>query len=392
MSVEPRPIRLSRAGKLIVVTIILTLTILLVRGLGPVATPFIAAAITAYLFNPLITWLHQRTKVARGVWIGVLYLLLGLLMYGFVSFLGPIIASEYHEFVRTLPAIIKDVRQQLQNNTTISLGGLQIDAGPVDQSLNDLLSEIGRRIPEQAPRLFATLIETVLLFISYLMVTYYLLDQADRVMEWMYNLVPAQYRLEIRTLGQQIDGVLAGYVRGTLLLIPIMAFFLYISLSILGIRYALILAIVSGFLEVIPLIGPWSAAGITIAVSLFQATTPFGWPHWVLAGVIGLVYFVLRILEDNFIIPRIVGHAVHLHPMLVIFAILAGGALGGAFGLFVSIPVAGVVRILLRYFYAKLIDQDLPPLPAEPPHELEPHPLPTPIPEQTEAPISEGQV
>ncbi|MDZ4720639.1 MAG: AI-2E family transporter [Roseiflexaceae bacterium] len=380
MSAEPQPIRLSPIGKPITIAIIITLALLLIRGLGPVATPFIAAGITAYLFNPLITWLHHRTKVGRGAWIGLLYLILGLLIYLLVRFIGPIIAGEYRELVRTIPTLIKDLREQLQNNATINLGGLQFNAGPADQSLTALLSEIGRQIPAQAPRLFATVIETLLLFVSYLMVTYYLLDQADRVMEWIYGLVPAPYRAEIRTLGQQIDAVLAGYVRGTLLLVPIMAVMLYIALLILGVRYALILAIISGFLEIIPLIGPWSAAGITIIVSLFQVTTAFGWPHWLLAGVIGLVYFVLRILEDNFIIPRIVGGAVHLHPMLVIFAILAGGALGGAFGLFVAIPVAGVLRILLRYFYYKLIDQDpptseahgLPPVP-------EPHSEPAPV-------------
>jgi predicted PurR-regulated permease PerM len=397
MRVEPQPIRLSPVGKLIVVAIIVTLAILLIRGLGPVATPFIAAAISAYLFNPLITWLHRRTNVGRGAWIGLLYLILGILMYLLVRFIGPIIAGEYRELVRTVPTLIKDLREQLQNNATINLGGLQFDTGPADQSLTALLGEIGRQIPAQAPRLFATVIETLLLFVSYLMVTYYLLDQADRVMEWVYGLVPAPYRAEIRTLGQQIDGVLAGYVRGTLLLVPIMAVLLYIALMILGIRYALIIAIISGFLEIIPLIGPWSAAGIAITVSLFQATTPFGWPHWVLAAVIGLVYFVLRIMEDNFIIPRIVGEAVHLHPMLVIFAILAGGAIGGAFGLFVAIPVAGVLRILVRYFYYKLIDQDPPihagPVPPGPaPHTPEPQPEPEPVAEQTDgvAPVGQG--
>ena len=129
-----------------------------------------------------------------------------------------------------------------------------------------------------------------------------------------------------------------------------------------GVRYALVIAIVSGFLEIIPVIGPWSAASIGMSVALFQATAPFGWPNWVLALVVGLVYFILRMFEDNFIIPQVVGHAVHLHPVLVLFAVLAGGAMGGAFGLLIGIPVAAIVRLLLRYLYRKLIDlPDLPP-------------------------------
>ena len=110
-------------------------------------------------------------------------------------------------------------------------------------------------------------------------------------------------------MGAQIDRILAGYVRGTLLLIPIMATLTTIALMLLGVRYALVLGIVTGILETIPLIGPWSAAGIAIGVALFQAPAPWGWPAWLIAGAIGLTYFVLRMFEDNFIIPHVVGPA-----------------------------------------------------------------------------------
>jgi predicted PurR-regulated permease PerM len=207
----------------------------------------------------------------------------------------------------------------------------------------------------------------------------------------VYRLVPEQYRGEIRGLGRQIDGVLSSYIRGTLLLIPIMAVVTYIALSILGVRYALVLGIATGFLEVIPLVGPWSAAGIAMMVALFQTTTPFGWDNWVLAVVVGVTYFVLRMSEDNFIIPYVVGHAVHLHPVLVLFAILAGGAIGGPFGLFISIPTVAVARLLLLYIYRKLVDSpELPPTDAAPP----PQPVtatPAPRPKEPSQPLASVQ-
>src|SRR5690606_26549731 len=107
--------------------------------------------------------------------------------------------------------------------------------------------------PERVPHLVAIAFETVLLFVTYLIITYYLLLQADKIMEWAYGLVPAPYRAEIRSLGRQIDSILAGYIRGTLLLIPIMAALTYVALTILGVRYALVLAIFSGVVEIIPL-------------------------------------------------------------------------------------------------------------------------------------------
>jgi predicted PurR-regulated permease PerM len=369
MSVEARPIRLSPAGKLITIAIIVALTIFVIRGLGSVIIPFIAAAITTYLFNPLITWLNRRSRVGRGAWIGILYIVAGLLVYSLVTTLGPVVVRQYNDLIAQLPATINSVQQQLLLLGPIVIGDITIDIEPLNESLRNVIVEFARQLPERVPHLVAIAFETVLLFVTYLMITYYLLLQADKIMEWTYGLVPAPYREEIRSLGRQIDGILSGYIRGTLLLIPIMSVLTYIALSIMGIRYALVIAIFSGVVEIIPLIGPWTAALTAISVALFQFPAPFGWPHWLVAGVLGLIYFVLRMFEDNFIIPHVVGPAVHLHPMLVIFAILAGGALGGAFGLFVSIPVAAIARLLLRYMYYKLIDEPEPP-PSDPGHPI----------------------
>lgn len=376
MTVESKPIRLSPVGKFITVAILVGLAILLIRALGPVMSPFVGAAITAYLFNPIIRWLHVKTRVGRAMWILALYVLVGVLVYGLGRFVGPLIIGQYNEIVLQFPATLNMIQREIAANQVIAVGGIQLDIGPVEEPVLDFLTEIGRNLPETVPHLFLTAIESVLLFLTYLIVTFYFLLQSDQIVSWLYGLVPGPYRAEIRALGKQVDGILSSYVRGTLLLIPIMSVLTYIALTILGVRYALVIAIATGFLEIIPLIGPWSAAGIAMAVSLFQPTTPFGWDNWLLAAVVGVTYFVLRMSEDNFIIPYVVGHAVHLHPVLVLFAILAGGAVGGAFGLFISIPTVAIIRLLLRYIYRKLIDSpELPPPDTSPP----PKPLPLPL-------------
>jgi predicted PurR-regulated permease PerM len=285
-----------------------------------------------------------------------------MLIYGLVRFLGPIVAHQYRDLRdRLIPSIINDLNQ-LPANQTIELGGVAINIGSLEAPVIEFLTSLGTSLPEKVPHLVFSALESVILFVTYLIVTFYLLLQTEQIVMKFYSLVPAPYRLEIRGLGQRIDEILGGYIRGTLLLIPIMSVLTYIALTILGVRYALVIALASGILEVIPLVGPWSAAGIAMSVALFQATAPFGWPTWVLVLVVGATYFVLRMFEDNFIIPFVVGHAVNLHPVIVLFAILAGGALGGPFGLLVSLPVAAVGRLLLRYLYRKLVDApDLPP-------------------------------
>lgn len=338
---------------------------------GHILTPFVAAVITAYLFNPLIGWLNRRVNIGRALWIGILYVLVGTITYFLLRMLGPLVMHQYYGLINQIPNMSNQVEEWIVKNQHFHIGGISFDLYTFEKPITDFLNEITQNLQGvvlKVPDLVVSVLERVVLFVTYLIVTFYLLLQADQLTAWMYDLVPAPYREEIKGLGKQVDMILAGYIRGTLLLIPIMSVLTYIALTILDVRYALMIAIASGVLEVIPLIGPWSAAGIAMTVALFQSTAPFGWPNWVLALVVGATYFVLRMSEDNFIIPQVVGHAVHLHPVLVLFAILAGGAVGGPFGLLVAIPVAAVARLLLRYIYRKLIDvQELPPPDVQPP-------------------------
>jgi predicted PurR-regulated permease PerM len=384
VSIEPKPIRLTPAAKFVVITIIVAFGILLIWAANPVMGPFVGAIITAYLFNPLIGWLHRRTRIGRAFWIAVLYILVGSLAYALIRWLGPMVGFQYRGLVAQIPRMRDQIEVWIAANQLIDLGGITIDLFALERPLTSFLTELSNSLPSRVPDLVVTALERVLLFVTYLIATFYLLLQAEEITNWMYHLVPAPYRAEIRALGRQIDATLTGYIRGTLLLIPIMSVLTYIVLSILGIRYALVIAIASGLLEIIPLIGPWSAAGIAVSVSLLQLTTPFGWSHALLAVVVGVSYFILRMAEDNFIIPQVVGHAVHLHPVLVLFAILAGGAIGGPFGLLVGIPVVAVARLLLRFLYRKLVDApdltlpDLREPPSEPQRTTQPLNAPAP--------------
>jgi predicted PurR-regulated permease PerM len=137
-----------------------------------------------------------------------------------------------------------------------------------------------------------------------------------------------------------------------------MAVLTTIALWLLGVRYALLIGIVSGIVEILPIIGPWSAAAFAIIMAVFQSPLPFGDTVFMVSAVIGGVYFALRMFEDYVIIPAVVGPAVHLHPILVIAAILAGAEIGGILGLFLAIPFMSVMQYLLRWVYHKLISSN----------------------------------
>lgn len=362
MQSETHKIRLSIHGKLITVAIIVGLAIFLLLSVGHVLTPFIAAIITAYLFNPLVSFLQRRTRVRRSVWIGVLYILIFFLLYSLGTWGWPRIIRQYEDLIGKLPDFVTGLVEEFGQRDKIDIGmGVTVDLQPVEEQVIKTVSDLGRTLSESVPHLVFSALEIAIYTLVYLIVTFYLLLQSQELSAWAVRLIPPPYRAEVCDLGHQIDQVLSAYIRGQLLLIVIMSVLTYIPLSILNVPYALVIAIASGVLELIPILGPWSAAGIAMTVAFFQPEVPFGLSSLGLAGLIGVIYFTLRQIEDSFIIPNVVGHLVKLHPAVVIFAILAGGAIGGAWGLLVAIPFAAVVRIFLTYIYPKLIDSDEPP-------------------------------
>ncbi|MEI7644285.1 MAG: AI-2E family transporter [Chloroflexales bacterium] len=361
MSQESQPIRFSAQYKLITATIIIALTIMLLQQVAHVLTPFIAAIITAYLFNPLVSWLQRRTGLSRAIWIAVLYVIAFLLIYGLFTWIGPVIIQQSRDIARQAPQLASEIRNIFEGREQIEIGGFVINLAPIEDQLISLVRDLGTWLSGNVPRLVVSALESVIYALVYLISTFYLLLEAGQLKAWATNLIPASYRAEIGSLGTQIDGVFSAYIRGQLILIVIMSVLLFIPLSILQVPYALVIAVASGTLEILPIIGPWSAAGIAIISTLFQSEMPFGLSHGSMAALIGVIYFTLRQIEDNFIIPNVMGPLVRLHPVVVIFAILAGGALGGAFGLFIAIPMAAVVRILLSYLYRKLTDRPEPP-------------------------------
>lgn len=343
-------------AKIITVIVIIYLTIRLLAAVGGLLNPFIWAIITAYLLNPLVTKLAAGTRIRRFWWVILIYIIAGLLLYLGANWLVPRLAKQYSDLVDALPGAEARLEQWIAANGTITIGSTAFDLRPSEQEIQRFFTDLTRQLPSSVPEFVFGVLERLVLLLVYMVVTFYLLLQADQITENVYGLIPARYRDEIRELGRSIDRVLGAYIRSQLVLIAIMTVLTYIPLSILGVQYALILAIATGFLEIIPFVGPYSAAGSAMLVAFFQTGNTFGWPGWVLALVVGVVYLTLRQAEDHLIIPNLVGRIVKLHPIIVIFSILAGAALGGALGLLMAVPLAATIKIILTYLHNKLVD------------------------------------
>lgn len=321
--------------------------------------PFAWAVITAYLFHPLVQFIHRRTRLPKSVITVWLYLMVGLILVLLVINVAPSLVDQVKDLQKSLPTQFDRAQAWLQENQGDRLEQLGIDPNEIETRVREAATEFLSGASTEALPVVAHSIRLMIEFLIYLVASFYLIVYGDRFVQSFKGALNRRYHNEFDQLLTDINNTLGAYIRGQALLVVIMSVATFVALTILDVRYALILAIMTGFLELIPLIGPWSAGAIAVSVAAFQSTTPFGWTNLTLAIVVAIVYFILRQLEDTFVIPQVIGRIVHLHPLLVIFVVVAGTALGGILGLLLAVPIAAVLKILVQYFYAKVMARDI---------------------------------
>lgn len=347
--------RFSPRSKLIAFWVLTGLVLALVANFFSLLSPFLWAVVTAYIFSPVIGWIARRTHLPRPLVALVLYIAIVTgLVVGIVT-LVPIVRVQASELTKQLPQTTEagiDYFDQRFPDLTDRLG---LDADALQKQVNDIFNQITTRAPATAVTIAQRAFHFVIELFVYLIATFFFFIQGDRLVAGIRRGLPLRYHREAERVLGEINSTLGAYLRGQVMLVLIMSSVTYIALRIYDIRYAFVLALATGLLELIPIIGPWSAGAIAVSVAALDPTPPFGWSHTTLAIVVGITYFVLRQLEDNLVIPTLIGRIVHLHPLLMIFVLLVGTSLGGVLGLLLAVPIAAVLRILLRYLYGKIV-------------------------------------
>ncbi len=318
-----------------------------------ILTPFILAAITAYVLYPAAAWLEGRLGishryVAIALFVGLLSGIIVLIVV-----LVPILVHQTIQLAREAPRTLAQIRTYLSAYDSLDVLGIPIDVRVLQRATDNLMAEVANLASREAiPAVFHAA-ELIIKTFVYLVTTFYLLLQGRDLVRSILDLVPETVQPDLRFLAARINRTLSFYVRGQIMLIGIMSAATTIALTALQVKYALLLGITTGILETIPIIGPITAGTFAVLIALVQGSTPFNWSPVTLAAVVALVYFVLRQTEDNLVIPLIIGRMVDLHPVLVIFSAMAGATVGGLLGLLLAIPAAAVAKIVIEYAYPK---------------------------------------
>ncbi len=321
-----------------IVMFILLWFIFQVRHVFP---PIIVGGIVAYLVLPVVQALSQKTKLPIGVATAIVYVtLLGVLITS-GCFIGPSIMKEVKELTNP------DTQHELVHKAVEQITGIVRWQGDLDQLSEQILTGIGSAIskPEQLKEVGESISHILLAILVCVVSSIYFTLDSQSVGRFFLRYVPENRRTGIIDLFGQMNSMLSKYVQGQILLILIMGFVAWLFLNfVVHMKYALPVAVFSGFLEIIPVLGPIIATSTATIVGIAQ----FG-PATALWIV--LFYTIARWVEDYIVVPKIIGHAVHLHPLAVIFAVLCGETLAGGLGMLIAIPVAACIKLVLDYFY-----------------------------------------
>jgi predicted PurR-regulated permease PerM len=305
--------------------------------------PFIIAAILAYILGPLAdelaAHLHiRRTLAALGVFAGVLVV---LVVVGYVVDLR--LTAEMRDLNSQGPDALETAVDQLTGGA-IEAFGQAVTARELARFIEGTVrAEFGT--PRQAFQALRLGLDLTFGIVLTLLSLAYMRVDGDRLWRYVLRFVPLEYRDRVETLSAEIHRVLGRYLRGQLILIALMATVTFVVLEwVFHLPYALWIAILTGFLEVIPLIGPVTAGAIACLVGFAQGGLGE-------AAGLALAYLILRQTEDQLIMPQVVGRAVHVHPLVTIFAVLAGERIAGVLGMILAVPTAAAIKVVLDYAY-----------------------------------------
>jgi predicted PurR-regulated permease PerM len=326
-----------------------------------VIAPFVVGVLIVYLLDPLIERLARveiaGRRVPRPLLILLVYLAVTLVAIELLFLLvGPLI-EQVRAFAEDAPAYLEQL-DKMFNDALGWWNRLDLPADvkvAVDQAINDLMANIGSLVPTILRPVFSSVLGFVGSVFGYLIIpvwTFWILKDRPAIVRAFDRAVPAEWRADTWAVLGIVRRVFGSWIRGQLILGLVVGVMTFIGLLLLGAfvdpvfsRYAVLLAVIAGVLELLPVIGPIISA---VPAVLLGATVG-------VAGIVAalVLYTAVQQLENNLLVPKIQGDATNLHPAIVIFALILGGAISGLLGAILALPIAATMRDIYVYAFRR---------------------------------------
>jgi len=324
--------------------------------LAPVLMPFVIAALFAYLGDPLVDRLEQ--KMPRTLAVCLVFLVMIVVVVAIVLVLVPFIERQISNFLAQLPNWITWFQTRaapwLEENLGISTDVLDT------QQLIGVLQSNWREAGGFATTVIAKVSKSGLTIVGWALnivmipvVAFYLLRDWDIMVDRIHALVPRSIEPVVTKLAHESDDVLGAFLRGQLSVMVVLGVFYGVGLWLVGISVGPLIGMIAGLISFVPYLGAITGVVIGVIAALVQ------YQDWAHVALVLMVFAIGQTLEGYVLVPRLVGEKIGLHPVAVIFAVLAGGELFGFLGVLLALPVASVVMVLLRYAHQRYTASDL---------------------------------
>jgi predicted PurR-regulated permease PerM len=319
--------------------------------------PFVAGMILAYFLDPIADRLERlglsRTVATTVIVIGFLVVFVLALML-----IIPILASQLFEFIERIPGYVTSLQQLVSG---LDPGWLRdtigVDPSGLRDGLGGLLSQGAGFISGLFVSIWSSgraLIDIAGLFVVTPVVAFYMLLDWDRMVARIDSWVPRDHVATVRQIALDIDRSVAGFVRGQGTLCLILGIFYAVSLTLVGLNFGLLIGLFAGLISFIPYIGSLVGLVLSVGVALVQF-----WPDWPWIVAVVVIFQAGQFIEGNILQPRLVGRSVGLHPVWLMFALFAFGALFGFVGLLIAVPAAAAVGVLVRFAISRYLESPM---------------------------------
>lgn len=328
----------------------------LVMQLSSVLAPFFVAALLAYLGDPLVDRL-EKYRLSRTLAVCIVFaaFLLGgiILLLIFIPMLGAQLTSLFENLPDYLDRLQTSTEVLLQS---IGLSTTMLDFNTVKTALQDYWSEAGKMAGDVMGYITSSglvLLQWLTNLVLIPVLTFYLLRDWDNLVAKFRELLPRRHASKITQISIECDDMLAGFLRGQLMVMLALSIIYSIGLTFIGLDLALLLGVISGIVSFVPYLG------LLVGIILAGLAAYLQFQEWLPVLMVVLVFSFAQAVEGMFLTPRFVGERIGLHPVAVIFSVMAGGTLFGFVGVLLALPVAAVVMVLLRHAHNRYLNSHL---------------------------------
>ena len=330
---------------------------LVVHFLGPVLTPFVVSMVLAYLGDPLTDWLESR-GLSRTLSVVCVFILIFTLIIGMLLIIIPTLVHQ----IKTVIDLLPELEVWIEGNLLpylqkyISVDGSMVDLAQLSKKLSEqwqkaggLLASLGVSVSRSSMALMGFAANLFLVPV----VAFYLLRDWDKMMASLGMLLPRNVEPVAVSLLKECDEVLGAFFKGQLMVMVALGVVYSLGLGLIGLEFAILIGMLAGLASIIPYMGFALGFAAALIVALFQFDGLSGMAMVVAVFVFG------QAMEGWVLTPMLVGDKIGLHPVAVIFALMAGGQLFGFIGLLIALPMAAIIMVLLRHLHRNYKASDL---------------------------------